>query len=92
MDFSTSNAPPNVFLSPARHVSFLNQGSPAGNTPQAHIPNCHITHVDVAGKGLQNNRAPRPLPMDLAEEIKGMYRIMNLISKSGIHGNGNEHV
>jgi hypothetical protein len=29
--------------------------------------------------------------MDLAEEIKGMYRLLDLISESGSNGCGNEH-
>ena len=34
---------------------------------------------------------PPPLLMDLAEEIKGMYRLLDLISESGSNGCGNEH-
>jgi len=29
--------------------------------------------------------------MDLAEEIKGMYRLLDLISESGSNGCGNQH-
>ncbi len=40
------------------------------------------------------NKIPDPphlaLPMDLAEKIKGMYRLLDLISESGSNGCGNE--
>jgi hypothetical protein len=38
----------------------------------------------------QNNQAPRPLALDLAEEITGMYRLLDLISESGSNGCGKE--
>lgn len=31
-----------------------------------------------------------PIPNDLADEIEGMYRLMDLISESGSHGYGKE--
>jgi len=33
-----------------------------------------------------NNKAHQPLPMDLAEDVKGMYRLLDLISESGSNG------
>ena len=46
---------------------------------------------DSVGKEFHNNRVPRPLAMDLAEEIRGMYRLLDLVSESGSNGCGNEH-
>ena len=34
-------------------------------------------------------RDPSPLSMDLAEEIKGMYRLLDVISEYGSNGCGN---
>lgn len=48
--------------------------------------------VDTSGKK-GHNKMPDPppltLPMDLAENIKGMYRLLDLISESGSNGCGN---
>ncbi|KAI0250874.1 hypothetical protein BJV78DRAFT_526274 [Lactifluus subvellereus] len=41
---------------------------------------------DTDRKDEQNNPAPRPLPLDLAEAINGMYRLLDLISESGSNG------
>jgi len=46
---------------------------------------------DSVGKELHNNRVRRPLAMDLAEEIRGMYRLLGLVCESGSNGCGNEH-
>ena len=46
--------------------------------------------MDSAGKNVQNSKVPPPLPMDLAESIKGMYRLLDLISESGSNGCGND--
>ena len=46
--------------------------------------------MDSARKEGQNNKIPPPVPMDLAERIKGMYRLLDLISESGSNGCGNE--
>jgi hypothetical protein len=43
------------------------------------------------GKDPPDNKAPPPPSMDLAQEIKGMYRLLDLISESGSNGCGNEH-
>ena len=32
-----------------------------------------------------------PIPVDLADEVEGMYRLMDLISESGSNGYGKEH-
>jgi hypothetical protein len=52
----------------------------------------HIGRVDSAGKVSHNNRVrvSRPLAKDLAKEIKGMYRLLDLISESGSNGCGKE--
>jgi hypothetical protein len=47
--------------------------------------------MDFAGKEGRDNKSPPPLPMDLAENIKGMYRLLDLISESGSNGCGNDH-
>jgi hypothetical protein len=31
-----------------------------------------------------------PIPVDLADEVEGMYRLMDMISESGSHGYGKE--
>jgi hypothetical protein len=41
------------------------------------------------GKKGHDNKIPPPLPMDLAKTIKGMYRLLDLISESGSNGCGN---
>ena len=41
------------------------------------------------GNNLQSIRVPPPLSMDLAEEIKGLYRLLDVISEYGGHGYGN---
>ena len=49
--------------------------------------------MDSSGKKGQNKilgPAPLTLPMDLAEKIKGMYRLLDLFSESGSNGCGNE--
>jgi hypothetical protein len=49
--------------------------------------------MDSSGKEGQNIIPDPPrliLPMDLAEKIKGMYRLLDLISESGSNGCGNE--
>ena len=43
------------------------------------------------GKDPPNNTAPPPLSTDLAGEIRGMYRLLDLISESGSNGCGNGH-
>jgi hypothetical protein len=53
--------------------------------------NTHTARVDSAGKELHNNRVSWPLSMDLAKEINGMYRLLDLTSESGSNGCGNEH-
>ena len=45
---------------------------------------------DTGRKNEQNNRVPRPLPLDLVEGINGMYRLLDLISESGSNGCGKE--
>jgi hypothetical protein len=51
--------------------------------------------TDSAGKEAQDNEIPPPppppFPMDLAEKVKGMYRLLDLISESGSNGCGDEH-
>jgi hypothetical protein len=42
-------------------------------------------------KNVLKTKAHQPLPMDLAEEIKGMYRLLDLISESGSNGCGNDN-
>jgi hypothetical protein len=49
--------------------------------------------MDSSGKKGQNKIPDPPsltLPRDLAEKIKGMYRLLDLISESGSNGCGNE--
>jgi hypothetical protein len=46
--------------------------------------------VDSAGTNVQNSEVPPPLVIDLAENIKGMYRLLDLISESGSNGCGTE--
>jgi hypothetical protein len=46
--------------------------------------------MDFAGKNVQNGKVPQPPVMDLAENIKGMYRLLDLISESGSNGCGSE--
>jgi hypothetical protein len=50
-------------------------------------------NFNARGTNSQNNRAPPPHPNgDLAKEIKGIYRLLDLISESGSNGCGNEHL
>jgi hypothetical protein len=44
-----------------------------------------------AGKVLYNDTASEFLAMDLVEEIRGMYRLLDLVNESGSNGCGNEH-
>ena len=46
---------------------------------------------NARGKDPPNNRAPLLPCMDLAEEVTGMYRLLDLISESGSNGCGNKH-
>jgi hypothetical protein len=49
--------------------------------------------MDSSGKKGQNkipDPPPPTLPIDLAEKIKGMHRLLDLISESGSNGCGNE--
>jgi hypothetical protein len=46
---------------------------------------------DSAEKIIQNSGVPPPLAMDLVENIKGMYRLLDLISESGSNGCGSDH-
>lgn len=39
-------------------------------------------------RSLQNNRVTSPLSTDLVRIIKGMYRLVDLISESGSNGRG----
>jgi hypothetical protein len=48
------------------------------------------SQVDSAGKNVPNVEIPPPLSMGLVENIKGMYRLLDLISESGCNGCGNE--
>ena len=41
---------------------------------------------------LQIIGGPPPLSMDLAEEIKGLYRLLDVISEYGSNGCGNKHI
>ncbi len=43
--------------------------------------------VDSARKNVQNSKIP---PLDLTENITGMYRLLDLISESGSNGCGND--
>ena len=43
---------------------------------------------DTDGKCKRNDQVPQPLPLDLAEAINGMYRLLDLISETGSNGNG----
>ena len=47
--------------------------------------------VESVGEELHSNRDSWPLPMDLADKVKGMYRLLDLVSESGSNGCGNEH-
>jgi hypothetical protein len=42
-------------------------------------------------KDSQDIAPPSPPNRDLAEEIKGMYRLLDLVSESGSNGCGNDH-
>lgn len=46
---------------------------------------------NALGKDPPKNRAPPSLSLDLAKEIKGMYRLLDLINEAGSNGCGNEH-
>ncbi|KAH9991344.1 hypothetical protein BJV77DRAFT_1068323 [Russula vinacea] len=46
----------------------------------------HGGQVDSAGKNVQNSEVPPAPVIDLAENIKGMYRLLDLISESGSNG------
>ncbi len=52
-----------------------------------------VGQIDFSGKKGQSkipDTPPPSLPIDLAEKIKGMYRLLDLISESGSNGCGNE--
>jgi len=46
---------------------------------------------NARGRGPPNNRAPLLPSTDLAEEITGIYRLLDIISESGSNGCGNKH-
>ena len=46
---------------------------------------------NARGKGPPNNGAPLPPSTDLAEEITGIYRLLDIIGESGSNGCGNKH-
>jgi hypothetical protein len=71
-------------------LSFIDERPSNVSNAQIQIPG---SHVELARKDSQsqNNNIPRRLSMDLAEEIKGMYRLLDLISEFGSNGCGNEH-
>ena len=39
---------------------------------------------------VKNSDNPAPTPVDLADEVKGMYRLLDLISESGSNGYGKD--
>ena len=95
MDSSTSDAPPNMFPQSPHPLDT----PPLGNPGEYHC--CYwfllsfiLIGIDgqtsnaACGKDPPNNRVASPLSMDLAEEIKGMYRLLDLISESGSNGCG----
>ena len=55
----------------------------------------HTGYVDLdchsAGKVSYNDTVHQLLAMDLAEEIRGMYHLLDLVNESGSNGCGNEH-
>jgi hypothetical protein len=42
------------------------------------------------GKDKRDDKVPPPLPLDLADIITGMYRLLDLISEIGSNGCGKE--
>src|SRR6266404_1190091 len=45
-------------------------------------------HSDFDQSRMKNNDNPTPTPVDLADKVKGMYRLLDLISESGSNGYG----
>jgi hypothetical protein len=47
-----------------------------------------VEMLDVPQIQAKNDVDLEPIPVDLADEVEGMYRLMDLISESGSHGYG----
>jgi hypothetical protein len=72
-----------LFLNPSPYLATDKNHS----NKQTHT---HTDRVDSTRKELHNNKALRTIPMDLAEEVNGMYRLLDLVDESGSNGCGNE--
>ena len=47
-----------------------------------------VEMLDAPQIQTKNDVDVEPIPNDLADEVEGMYRLMDLISESGSHGYG----
>ena len=47
-----------------------------------------VEMLDAPQIQAKNDVDVEPIPIDLADEVEGMYRLMDLISESGSHGYG----
>jgi|SRR6266404_6530016 len=46
------------------------------------------SNVDQSRMKTRNDDSPAPTPVDLADKVKGMYRLLDLVSESGSNGYG----
>lgn len=49
-----------------------------------------VEMLDAPQIQAENDVDVEPIPVDLADEVEGMYRLIDLISESGSHGYGKE--
>lgn len=102
MDFDTSYTPPNIFPTSSGHYSPMDMdmiGPPPSENPRGYhhliLFSLILTSIDEKTsntyKDSRSNRVPPSPSMDLVEEVKDMYRLLDLVSESGSNGCGNEH-
>ena len=61
-----------------------------GNTDSHAAPSRRRGVLGPSQVQVDNDDELSQFPVDLADEIKGMYRLMDLISESGSNGHGKE--
>lgn len=82
-----------VCVSQRRGVILLNlrtTGPYVAPSGSGSMQDVEMLPVDAPQIQAENDVDVGPIPIDLADEVGGMYRLMDLISESGSHGYGKE--